>query len=64
MSEEIEGEITFDKLTEVSGNICVELLRQIEVEGENGSLDEDRLYDIAIIARRIALTCATGQKPE
>ena len=62
MSEEIEGEITFDKLTEVAGNICVELLRQIEV-GENGALDEERLYDIAIIANRIAFTCATGNKP-
>ena len=64
MSDEIEIEVSIDKITEVAGSICVELMRQIEVEGENGSLDEDSLHDIAIVARRIAITCATGVRPE
>ncbi len=64
MSDEmIDVGVSVDVVAKVSGDICVELLRQyqnMQAVNENGEEVETSLDGVALMAHRLAVICCTG----
>ena len=64
MSDEVVIEVSGDTIGRSAGEICVELLRQIQCVDDEGNVVDTQLDQIALLAHRLAIIACSGVRPE